>query len=294
MITHRKHMAPGLLLALAGAALALNAHLWPARAAAATLLAAAAVLIGLSARRLHRTRHERSFFKNLLLVYSPYLAVALLLAVALRVSLILAPAGHVALVDMSPAALERQLASDEARLAALNAAQPARLAALAQAAGAPAALAPAWTSLLEDAAAYRQLLDTYKGFHRIDYLARPESHTRAFMLGLWACVRLQTLARALSDFLEKHPSLRKELDAPQPGFGSQNATAMIRAMASDTPLLRIHAGAAYLLLLSRNAPPDLQPGLDRLSIELTAVQRGSGRDTLRAIVDPLKQLIELD
>jgi hypothetical protein len=310
MITYRKKMVPGLLLASAGAALALVADAPAARGASAVLLAAAALLIGLSTWRLHRTRHERSFFKNLLLVYGPYIAVALLLAVALRVALILAPAGHVVLVDMSPAALERQLAADEARLAALNAGLPGRLAALALAADAPAsaapdtrasaapdapaALVPAWTRLLEDTAAYRELLDTYKGFHRIDYLTRPESHTRAFLLGLWACVRLQTLASALSVFLERHPALRKELDAAQPGFGAQNATAMIRAMASDTTLLRIHAGAAYLALLSRNAPSSLRPELDRLAAALAAVQRESGRDTLRAIADPLKQLAELD
>ena len=69
---------------------------------------------------------------------------------------------------------------------------------------------------------------------------------------------------------------------------------MIRAMASDTTLLRIHAGAAYLGLLSRNAPPGLGTELDRLAAELAAVQRASGRDTLRAIADPLNELIALD
>ena len=294
MITHRKKMVPGLLLALAGASLALVARTQAGRIAAAALLTAAALLIGLSAVRLHRTRHERTFFKNLLLVYGPYIAVALLLAVALRVALILAPAGRVSLVDIPPAVLESQLAADEARLAALNAALPDRLATLRQAAGDRDALVPAWTRLLADASAYRDLLETYKGFHRIDYLTRPESHTRAFRLGLWACVRLQTVARALSDLLAHHPALRKELDAARPGYGAQNASAMIRAMASDTTLLRIHAGAAYLGLLSRNAPPGLGTELDRLAAELAAVQRASGRDTLRAIADPLNELIALD
>lgn len=293
MITYRKRFLAGLALAAAGATVGTTLGGPKARAAATLLLLAAAILLGLAGYSLHHTRHERTFLRNALLVYAPYASVALLLAVALRVWLVLAPPGRIALAELPPDRLAAHIEADFARLAELRTQAPARLDELCSAQNA-AALAAAWTNTLGLYRAYGELVETYKGFHRIDYVENPRLHTGAFVLGLWACVRQQAIAQAVSRTLGAAPELRTRLDAYCDGFGAEAATAMIRTMGADATLLRLHAGAAYLALVDKDIPPSFVDALPSLRAELAAAQRRSGPGALRAVTDPLTRLKELD
>lgn len=294
MIAHRKRFLSGIALAVAGATVGAALEGPKTRAVATLLLLAAAVMLGLAGYRLHHTRHERTFLRNALLVYAPYASVALLLAAALRVWLVLAPPGLMAVAELPPDRLAAHVEADFARLNALRAETPARLDALRAAARDADGLIAAWTNTLGLYRAYGEFVETYKGFYRIDYVAHPQLHTGAFALGLWACVQQQTIAQTVSQTLDAVPELRSLLDAYYTGYGTHNASSLIRAMGSDATLLRLHAGAAYLSLVSEDIPPSFSDALPALLAALTSVQRSSGPDALRAAAEPLNRLKELD
>jgi len=294
MTHYRSRFSAGMALALLGLALGTLLEGPKARALATLLLVASAVLLGLAACRLHKTRHERSFLRNALLVYAPYAAVALLLAAALRMSLILAPPGEIALANLSAAALSEKLEADFARLAALNARLPERLGAFHAAASSGDAPQREWLELLELHRDYGLLVETYKGFHRIDYVTTPSLHTGALVIGLWSCLRQQAISQNVSAFVDAHPECRSRLDGYYSGYGKGNASAMIRSMGSDATQLRIHAGAAYLALVAKDVPAAFSVAFPAFRAELAAAQRSSGSDTLRSVTDPLRRLKELD
>jgi len=294
MTHYRSRFSAGVALAVLGLALSPLLESPKARALATLLLVASAVLLGLTSCRLHKTRHERSFLKNALLVYAPYAAVALLLAAALRVSLILAPPGETALATLSATALSEKLESDFARLTALNARLPERLSAFHAAASSGGVPQREWLELLDLHRDYGRLVETYKGFHRIDYVSSPALHAGALVIGLWACLRQQAISQNVSAFVEARPECRSRLDGYYSGYGKGNASAMIRSMGSDTTQLRIHAGAAYLTLVAKDVPAAFGEALPAFRTELTAAQRSSGPDTLRSVTDPLRRLQELD
>jgi hypothetical protein len=294
MIAHRKRFLSGIALAVAGATVGAALEGPKTRAVATLLLLAAAVLLGLAGYRLHHTRHERTFLRNALLVYAPYASVALLAVAALRVWLVLAPPGLIAVAELPPDRLAARLEADFARLNALRAETPARLDALRAAARDTDGLDTAWTDTLGLYRAYGEFVETYKGFYRIDYVAHPHLHTGAFALGLWACVQQQTIAQTVSRTLDAVPELRSRLDAYTTGFGTHNAASLIRAMGSEATLLRLHAGAAYLALVGKDVPVSWVPTLPAFRAELRAAQRDSGLDAFKAVTDPLRRLKELE
>lgn len=291
----RQRLTASLAIGLAGAWLAWEARFPLTRGAALVALVAALLLWIVSVRDLHRHRQGRGYLRHVAIAYAPHAGLAVLLAMALRLWLVLAPVAVTPIYGLSPEALAMRVAADTAHLQQLRAATPgvrARLETLArqQPLDEPA-LRQTWREALTLAARCEKLTAVYQAFHEVDAVAEPSLHAAGFALAFSAFAQESLLARAVARAAE-NPDVRRLLDTPDPVFGRRTCTRAIRSLASDKSLLRLHAGAAYLALVRDSFPVD-STLLPVVEADLAEARAGSETAAIEALADPLREIVRL-
>jgi hypothetical protein len=290
---HRRRLGASLLAGAAALVAAWQVGPPWGRWLAVAMLALAVALLAGSARVLHRRRHAGAFVRGALLAYAPHLIAGILILLALRAAVILTPPDEAPIASLPPAVLQRQIAADTGRLLRLCATNAAVLSSFAaEVARRPTeaqAVRTNWRTVMLQASRFADLVDTYKGFHRIDDVANPRAHAEAFALGMTAFVEAYLLAQRAADLTADRPDLRDLLDQRDPAFGVDTCGRMVRMLASDKTLLRLSAGSAYLERVRADLDP-ANPVLPVLDRDLAAARRVMGISAFRALRSPLRRL----
>lgn len=219
---HRKRFTICLILAIGGFfCLWVPSTFSMAQTFSVVLFTAAITLLLVSVADLHRLRQTKRLFKSALLVYAPYLVMALLLIIGLRVWLVLQPEQ---MVPMLPDQVGRE------EMPTLR--QPSFQ-------GTQEEILRSWENYVREEEALLAFIADYTGFLTIDAVAYPDAHRRAFeyyydaYLKLVAC-RLELL-KTISPEAERVINSRHN-----------NAVKTLRWQTlSDRTILRIYSGGAY-------------------------------------------------
>jgi hypothetical protein len=170
---------------------------------------------------LHRLRQTKRLFRSSLLVYGPYLLVALLLIGGLRVWLVLQPEQMTIMVPEKVGKQEIPVMRVPVLL------------------GSKEDILQAWKQYEEDEKNLVGFIDGHAGFLTIDAVAYPEAHKRAFECYFSAYLRLVSsrleLLKAITPATEKMINVERN-----------NAVRNLKwTTLSDKTILRVYSGGAY-------------------------------------------------
>jgi hypothetical protein len=261
------------LLAIAAIAVLMTKTLYPLhRVVAFSLFGLSWIPFMLSFRyrsarlRLYK-REVRKRWRN----YAPYAGVALLLAIFAYAAWVLVPVDDSPLVHMSEADLERNMKQDLVGARILHERTDALLDWIEKErflekqvsdldSGDRQEIAGIWNQFLTASLELEILKQTYKGFHHIDYVARPEQHAEAFLVAFSAFVTQYHATLRLvnmvgdNDFMATF--LNESNDDLRTPSGSFAATA--RQLTRPDILLRLNAGSVYLRLVRKDLERDTE------------------------------------
>jgi archaetidylinositol phosphate synthase len=219
---HRKRFAICLVLAIAGFfCLWVPSAYSAVQTGAVIFFTSAITLLLVSVADLHRLRQTKRLFQSSLLVYGPYLIMALLLIGGLRVWLVLQPDQT---IPMLP---------DQVGKKTMPALQQPKLQ------GTEEEILRAWDQYVQEEKKFKEYLEEYTGFLTIDAVAYPVAHKKAFENYYTAYL---TLIRNHLELLQAlSPEAEKIINAKQ-----NNAIHHLRwETLSDRTILRIYSGGAY-------------------------------------------------
>lgn len=219
---HRKRFAICLALAIGG-----FFCLWVPSAFSAVqtfsvvLFTAAITLLLVSVADLHRLRQTKRLLRSTLLVYAPYLVMALLLIAGLRVWLVLQPEQMIPMVP-------EQVGKKEMPVLRQPSLQ-----------GTEEEIIRAWEGYVKEEQALTSFIADYTGFLTIDAVAYRDAHRRAFEYYYDAYLTL--VASHLELLKTISPEAEKIINARY-----SNAVKTLRWQTlSDRTILRIYSGGAY-------------------------------------------------
>lgn len=207
--------------------------------------------------------------------YAPYAGVALLLALFAYMSWVLVPFDDSPLVHMTEADLERNTQRDITIARTLHQRTDALLDWIdeerileKQVSNLDSEdrqeIAGIWNQFLTASLELEILKQSYKGFHHIDYVARPEQHAEAFLVAFsafvtqyYATLRLVNMVGDNDFMVTFLDESNEELETPSGSF-----TATARQLTRPDILLRLNAGSVYLRLVRK----DLEEGTELLGL----------------------------
>lgn len=219
---HRKRFAICLALAIGGFfCLWVPSAFSMVQTFSVVLFTAAITLLLVSVADLHRLRQTKRLLRSTLLVYAPYLIMALLLIVGLRVWLVLQPEQMVPMVP-------EQVGKKEMPLLRQPSLQ-----------GTQEEILRAWEQYVKEEKELSDFISDYTGFLTIDAVAHPDAHRRAFEYYYDAYLKL--VASHLELLKTISPEAEKVINARY-----NNAVKTLRWQTlSDRTILRIYSGGAY-------------------------------------------------
>jgi len=236
------------------------------RSAAAGLYAAGWIpfVRSLIRRRAILRAHGR-VFRRWVRPYLLHAGVGLLLIVLARATWVLVPARPSTLGAMTSGALRSQLDADLANLYVLDS-NVRSLLAWAERSPLPgkpvAELVPAekaeirgfWSDFVAASMELEILKERYRGFYQIDYLVQPGLHADAFFVAYGAFVTQYDASAQVADAVMRTPFLATILNErnEQAGIPADSYFHMAQRLTHPDELLRLSAGAAYLLLVKKD------------------------------------------
>ena len=185
------------------------------------LFTAAITMLLVSVADLHRLRQTKRLFRSSLLVYGPYLLMALVLIGGLRVWLVLQPEQMTLMVP-------EQVGKQDIPVMRVPVLQ-----------GSKEEIIQAWKQYEEDEKALVAFIDGHSGFLTIDAVAYPEAHKKAFECYFGAYLRLVSSRLELLKAIT--PETQKMINAER-----SNAVRNLKwKTLSDKTILRVYSGGAY-------------------------------------------------
>ena len=244
-------------------------------------------------------RRNREVLKRKSRPYLLHIAVAILLVVVGRSAWVLAPGQPGIVAGLSDSELTTSIAQDAENLHILDItlqtltqfaqedplfAQPVTSLSDAQI----AEVNEFWSNFTDACMELEILRRRYKDFSYIDYLVKPRLHAEAFFLAYTAFAVQYDASLALSERLNKNALLLTMLNEPRPqsGIPANSYAAMVYHLTHPDELLRLNAGAAYLLLVRK----DISLGFDlpaMLESRLASIYKALGRHPERLVDAPL-------
>lgn len=148
-----------------------------------------------------------------------------------------------------------------------------------------------WVNVTDACLELEVLRRRYRDFTYVDYLVKPELHAHAFFIAFSAFVIQYDASLALAEALRTHPLLETLLNEPDPknGLPANSYASMVLNLTHPDELLRLNAGAAYLLLVRK----DLSMGHDlpaMVESRLASTYKTLGRRPHRLVDAPLDAL----
>jgi phosphatidylglycerophosphate synthase len=219
---HRKRFAICLVLAIGGFFCLWVPSAYSAIQTGAVICFTSAItLLLVSVADLHRLRQTKRLFQSSLLVYGPYLVMALLLIAGLRVWLVLQP-------DQVVPMLPNQVGKSEMPVLQQPILQ-----------GSPEEILRAWDAYELQEKRMLDYLTEYTGFMTIDAVAYPDAYKRAFENYYTAYLKL--VGSNLELLKSITPEAAKVINEKR-----NHAVSQLRAeTVSDRTMLRVYSGGAY-------------------------------------------------
>lgn len=234
------------------------------------VVAIGCVVLGIRSQRA-RLRRERILAKKAWRAYAPHVVVALVLIVAVRMTIILVPFRASPLTRMQHGSLRERIAADQQALTALDLEMTNLLAQLeANLPASPDEMLPAWQSFMAISARYGEIARFYQGFHQLDYSNTPELHADAFMMAMQAFVSRFLAAQRMAILLDDKSAYIDLINQAGSRYGADSYYAMINRLTDGETLLRLNAGALYLnavdssVTLGAGAVPHLRHDLEEV------------------------------
>ncbi len=190
----------------------------------------------------------------------PYLAVALLLGIALYVTQILAPVRESPLARMDPARMRAEIQADIIHYAALRGAIDNLVSRFQQNALLQrdvASLTAAERTLLHQL--WREgfvlflecdmLKERYSGFYQVDYTAQPALHADAFFLAYATYITQYRACLTLQRMVDSNAFMETLLNESAPGMPAKSYSVMKQLLVHPDITLRVNAGTIYFELV---------------------------------------------
>jgi len=232
-------------------------------------------------------REQRTMARAVLRPYVSHLVLAALLAAFAYTAWVLVPVEATPLTAMTDSELESTLARDEASVAEIASALQAVVRAMRWMSPAFVAdrnvtgeergeLKAAWAELIRLHAGLDEVVRRYKGFYQLDYLTRPELHVRAFLAAYDAFSLQYAIGLRVADIVGSNTYLESILNEEDATYGipAKPYFALKQRLTHPDTLIRLNAGRAYMLLLSKDLDAHaevearLQARLRRIDIDL--------------------------
>ena len=116
---------------------------------------------------------------------------------------------------------------------------------------------------------YELLKATYRGFHQIDYVAKPSLHADAFFAAYSAYVSQYNACLRLVELVGDNESVETLLNEKGGGVPANTYASIKQRLTRPDVLLRLNAGAAYYGLVKKDftVSPDMEERLERQRAE---------------------------
>ena len=244
-------------------------------------------------------RREGKTLRKELRPYVAHVLVAVSLVVVARAAWVLTPAEVASLAEMTSGELRDGLRSDFASLRIVRS----HIGSLLDWAGATPSLSrPApeltpedkeqvqsfWRRFLQANLELEIVKKRYRGFYHLDYIVKPQLHAEAFLAAYAAFVTQYGASTRLADTAARSPYLDRALDEEDPAHGipAGTFTGVRERLTHPDELLRLNAGAAYLLLVKKDLGEHAAL-VEEVRGEVRAVLKTLGRDPARLLEAPI-------
>jgi phosphatidylglycerophosphate synthase len=244
-------------------------------------------------------RRHRSVLKKKVQPYLLHLVVAIVLVVMGRSAWVLAPGQPGIAANLSDGELAESISQDAENLHILNN----TLDALVAFSGEDALFREPVTSMSDEQIAHVHefwgnftdacmeleiLRRRYKDFQYVDFLVKPGLHADAFFIAFSAFVTQYDVSLQLSEQLNENALMETLLNEPNrvSGLPANSYSAMVTHLTHPDELLRLNAGAAYLLLVRKHLGVkfDLPSTVEA---RLSSIYKGLGSRPKRLLDSPL-------
>lgn len=212
-----------------------------------------------------RMRLYRREIKKKWRSYAPYAGVACLLGLFAYVAWVLMPVDDSPLVHMSEADLKSTTQNDLIGIRVLHERMDSHLTWIEKnrllekqvsslSASDKGAIAESWSQFLSASLELEILKQLYRGFHHIDYVARPEQHAETFLIAFSAFVTQYHAALRIVNMTEGNDFMITFLDEARDELGvpSGSFSATAHQLTRPDTLLRLNAGSIYLKLVHKD------------------------------------------
>lgn len=271
------------------------------RALAAGVYLLSLIPFALSVRARRATlRRQRDALRRRLRPYWPHVGVAVGIAVFAYVVRVVAPAEDSLLVQLSDGELREDIERDATTLGLLNARMGQHLDAAVggrllsvdfrqQSADQREAVREWWGEYLGLLLDLDILQRRYRGFYLIDYNTSPDLHAECFLLAYGAFAAKYDACLRLLALMDTNPFLQPFLDEAVEGgaIAGGSLTGIRQRVAHPDNVLRLHAGAAYLPLVSERLRTNRAHALHDLHTHLARVVSVVGKHPSVVLNAPL-------
>lgn len=268
-------------------------------AAAIYVVSLVPFLLSVRARRATLRRHGQRL-KRKVRPYWPHVGVAVCLVVFAYVAHVLAPGEDSLLLKLSVGELTADVERDLDTLNMLNR-QLDPLLAWAESSGVMTSdfrdlddgqkdeIGEFWRDYLGVSLDLDILQRRYKGFYLLDYNTTPDLHAQCFLAAYGAFVSQYRAALRVLGVIEDNPFIKPFLNEPVPehNIAGESLSGLMQRVVHPEAILRLHAGAGYLPLVSRHLDTTCGPALERLRDDLVLVVQQAGRKPSAILTAPI-------